>query len=448
MHITTALTLGAALAALGGIAPPAGAQSPSETPGALTLETFTAEVLERSPSLHAATSRIGAAQATAIAAGALPDPRLLLGVTNLPVASPGVADMMTMKQVGLSQTLPYPGKLGLAETAARHATAALEAAHAGARWELIRAANRSWFTLGTIDSRLTLLARRRDAVRAMARAVEAQYEAGQASQAAVWRSRTELARLVEEAATLAEERRGVVATLNALRLRPAGTSIDGAPMPVRLLRAALTDAASLRFAGDSLGAALVDDAIPSASTLFDWAADSNPMIRVHTARIASQDARVALAERASRPDVDLMLMYGQRNDRSDFISASIAIPLAIRSSRVQRRRAEAEALELEAEHDEHRQMVADIAARLVALRATAVAARTRLAVLDHHVLLLGRAALASALAGHRAGDVQFADVLESLTSLFADEERHIEALATFATSIAAIEAIVGREILP
>lgn len=448
MHTITVVTLGAALAALGGIAPPAGAQSPREPSGGLTLEAFTAEVLERSPALHAATGRADAARSVAVAAGALPDPRLQLGVTNLPVASPGVADMMTMKQVGVSQMLPFPGKQRLAATAAGHDAAAREAARAGVHWELVHAASREWFALGAIDSRLTLLVRRRDAVQTMAQAVEAQYRTGEASQAAVWRTRAELGRLVGAAATLAEERRGVVAMLNALRQRPAATAIDSAPIPERLLRTALTDAAALRFTGDSLGATLADEAIPSVAVLLAWANDSNPMIRTHVARIAGQDARVALAERAARPDVELMLMYGQRNDRSDFISATVAIPLAIRSGRVQRQQAEAEALELEAEHHEHAQMVSDIAARLVAYRATAVAARTRLAVLDHHVLPQGRAALASALAGHRAGEVPFADVLEALTALFDDEERHIEALATFATSIAAIEAIVGREILP
>ncbi|HPF61910.1 MAG: TolC family protein [Gemmatimonadetes bacterium] len=447
MHITTRLTLSALVVLLGARPLPVVAQAGVDSTTA-SLDAFTAEVLERSPALHAADHRVAASRATAAATGAPPDPQLRLGVANLPVASPGVADMMTMKEIGIAQRLPFPGKLSLAREAADRAVGVAAAGRDGVVARLIRETREAWYELALIDARLDILTARRDALRAMSRTVEARYESGDGSQAAVWRSRAELSRLVERAADLAEHRRGVVARLNALRQRPAGGPIDSAPMPPRILAAALPSPELLRFAGDSLGAALVDDGIPTPDVLLAWALDSNPMIRGHVARIGGQDARVALAARAGRPDVEVMVMYGQRNDRSDFVSAGVAIPLAIRSGRVQRQLHEAEELELEAEHAEHQQMVADIAAKLAALRAAAVAQRTRLAVLGHHVLPQGRAALASALAGHRAGTVPFIEVIEAVTTLHDDEERHAEALASYATSIAAIEALVGREILP
>jgi len=52
-------------------------------------------------------------------AGAWDDPMLMIGVTNLPTTWSFTEDMMTMKMVGLSQTIPYAGQKDLAAAAAR-----------------------------------------------------------------------------------------------------------------------------------------------------------------------------------------------------------------------------------------------------------------------------------------------------------------------------------------
>lgn len=65
---------------------------------------------QQSPSLAANTARINAAQSTAVAAGALPDPKLVTGLDNYPVTGSErgqlYADFMTMQRVGLMQDVP------------------------------------------------------------------------------------------------------------------------------------------------------------------------------------------------------------------------------------------------------------------------------------------------------------------------------------------------------
>ena len=68
----------------------------------------------RAPTLQARRSQIEAAREEAARAGALPDPRLTFGLTNLPVTGTDAfdlrADDMTMRQVGVMQEFPARAK--------------------------------------------------------------------------------------------------------------------------------------------------------------------------------------------------------------------------------------------------------------------------------------------------------------------------------------------------
>ncbi|MRD48512.1 heavy metal RND transporter [Caenimonas koreensis DSM 17982] len=69
---------------------------------------------EQAPSLLAQRNALAGAQAAQPAAATLPDPRLTLGVDNLPVSGPDrfslTRDFMTMKRVGLMQEVPNRAK--------------------------------------------------------------------------------------------------------------------------------------------------------------------------------------------------------------------------------------------------------------------------------------------------------------------------------------------------
>jgi outer membrane protein TolC len=81
---------------------------------ALTLNDALSVALREAPVLRASTTLTQAAQYATVPAGALPDPKLVLGLDNVPVEgddrfSTG-ADFMTMQRVGLMQEFPNPAK--------------------------------------------------------------------------------------------------------------------------------------------------------------------------------------------------------------------------------------------------------------------------------------------------------------------------------------------------
>src|SRR5882724_8455820 len=78
-----------------------------------------------SADIEAQTAGLEAARSASRAAGALPDPKLALGVDNLPVAGPDQwrvnRDFMTMRKIGVMQDFPS-GSKRQAEAATANAT--------------------------------------------------------------------------------------------------------------------------------------------------------------------------------------------------------------------------------------------------------------------------------------------------------------------------------------
>lgn len=435
-----------AVMALAAISTSIAAQGP--TPPALTLERILAEALAANPGIMAATARVVSERANAAGTGRLPDPHLMIGAMSVRASTLGFSEDMSQKVVGVTQRLPYPGKLALERDAATSRIEAAQAREDDARLMLILEARRAWYDLALVDTLLSITARRRDLRQGMATAAEAGYRAGEVGQEAVWRSRVELARIADEASALVARRQAKVATLNALRGKAPAAPIPRAELPPAIVELATTASAPVAFQGDTFGAMVSDSGIPPLDSMLAWSRRENTMIHAHEARIAAQSARVALARKAALPDFDFSLQYGQRNDRNDLLSASIAIPLALRRGRIQDQRAMAAELELQAEHAEHEQMVLSVADRIATLRSAAVAARTRLVVYDRLILPQGAAALRSALDGMRVGRTPFITVLEAETALYDDHVRYVETLTAFATMIAELDAIIGREVLP
>lgn len=80
----------------------------------LTLEQATRLAREQAPALAAQRNALAGAQAAQPAAATLPDPRLTLGVDNLPLSGADrlslTRDFMTMQRVGLMQEVPNRAK--------------------------------------------------------------------------------------------------------------------------------------------------------------------------------------------------------------------------------------------------------------------------------------------------------------------------------------------------
>jgi outer membrane protein TolC len=411
------------------------------------LDSLERYALRVSPLIHAAQSKLGASRHRAIAAGARPDPMLMAGIENLPLNRE--ADPMTMRMIGIGQTIPYPGKLALRVRAAQRETDAAEAAVDAARRMVVHDVKDAYYELVFLDQAFAVTARSEDVLGTFVQVTEARYGAGVAGQQDVLKARVEAARLSETAASLKEQRRAALARLNAVLDRPSETPVVSPMLSPAIVRAAVGDSTrGVRFASSALGARAADSPLPAVADLQQIAIRQSPEIREHEAMIAVQAARVELARKDVLPDIDVSVRYGQRPGLVDMITASVSIPIPIQRRRKQDQVvAEADA-QLSALHEEHRSKVNEINASVARLVSELERERTQLALYARAIVPQGRAALASATTSYQVGKVEFLSVLDSQSTLFTYETDYYRALSDFAKNLAELERIVGQDVLP
>ncbi|HEX3157353.1 MAG TPA: TolC family protein, partial [Gemmatimonadaceae bacterium] len=202
------------------------------------LDSLVAAATASSPAVRAALARVDAARARVAPAGARPDPMLMAGVQNLPVTAPSFADEMTMKMVGVEQTIPYPGKLGLMTRAAEAEVTAALADLDAARVTVVREIREAYYELAFLNRAVGRAASTQAVLGALIPATEARYAAGTTDQRDVLAARAAATQVAQDAIALAEARRAALARLNAALDRPSETLVEGADIPSGVVRAA------------------------------------------------------------------------------------------------------------------------------------------------------------------------------------------------------------------
>lgn len=412
------------------------------------LDSLIAEALSTSAMLRAEEARVRAARSRVAPAGARPDPMLMAGFRNVPISSPSLSrDEMTMSMVGVGQTIPYPGKLGLRSRAARAESDAAAARSAEARLAVTRQVTEAYYTLAGARLVLDAVTQQQQIAAAIAPAVEARYAAGTASQSDVVTTRSEIALLAQEGAAVAEEERAALGNLNALLDRPADAAIDAA-FPQRVLRAALGDTTRpAPFASAVLGARVTDSPLLPADSIVALAVRRSPRVQEHEAMITAQGAAAELAARDHLPDFDVSLEYGYRAGHADMVSAVVSVPLPLQRSHKQRELVSAARSELEAHEADHHAEITELRRQVARLTSALERSRAQLALSRRSVLPQARAATVSATASYQAGRGEFVALLTTIRSAYAAETQYIRALQEFAVALAELEELAGGEVL-
>ena len=434
--------LAAQTVAAGGKEPNTGAIG---SPG---LGALVAHALEMNPAIRAAADRVEAARARIAPAGVIPDPWVGVGVTNLPLDGAGFNDMMAMKMVGVAQTIPFPGKLGLQRRIAERQFASAEATLAATRLEVGREVKEAYYEAAFLDRALEVLERSHEVLVNFIQVTESRYSVGVGGQQDVLKARVEAARLGEEAVALAEQRRSALAQLNAALNRPSETPVESPEIPSQIALAAVAESpAGIRFVSSALGARAAGSPLPPLAELHETAVRENRELRAHEAMIDAQEAVVALARKEHLPDFDLSLQYGQRNQRPDMVSAMVSMEIPIQKGRKQDLLVKETEAELSALRAEHKAKANAVRARVVDLYTEMERDRAQLALYVKSIIPQGRAALTSATTSFQVGKADFLMVLENQATLYDYETAYFRGLTDFARKLAELEQVVGKDIL-
>ncbi len=259
-----------------------------------TLSRLVAEALERNPEIKAAAHEREAAHHRVRPAGVLDDPMLEAGIVNIPFPATSFRrEDMTMKMLGLSQRLPYPGKRGLREELAGKEAEVIGFGYHETTNRVVREVRTTYVDLSLVLETTRIVERNRFVLEQFLKTAEVRYAVGQATQSDVLKAQTQLSKMVEELIRLDRERPSMQAELErAIARTIRENEIDAAPLAAREV--------SLDFA-----------------SLRERAERSRPQILGLRGTIARAEKAIALARADYYPDFDVKFAYGQRDRMAD-----------------------------------------------------------------------------------------------------------------------------------
>jgi len=393
------------------------------------LAALVAEAAERNPDVQAARREAAAVRSRIAPAGALDDPMLEVGVINVPAESLSLRrEDMTMKMIGLTQRLPYPGKRALRRDLAEKEAEAVEQN----LQELVNRVRRdvkvAYFDLGLTDESLRLAERNRRVLEQFLSIAEARYGVGQSTQADVLKAQTQVSKMLEELIKLGRERPMLEAELNRAAGRGAAVrAVNPGPAHAREVSLRLDELRSIARA-------------------------NRPQLLAQQRMMDRSVRALDLAQKDYYPDFDVRLSYGQRDNyqdmrREDMISFTVAINLPVwRESKRGPRVEEAEAM--------REQASAMYQARLNELDAmlrqqVAAAEQTLKSVRLYETALLPQARLTAeaSLSAYRVGRVDFFTLLDSRMTVFNAEVGYAASIAAYNKALAEVEFLTGAPLL-
>jgi outer membrane protein TolC len=386
----------------------------------LEVEALLGEALERNPRIAAARGRHGAMQERVPQAGALEDPMLGLGVVSLPTSFDFNAEDMTMKELSVSQRLPFPGKLSLRQEAARHEAESASAETDEIANQVVRDVKAAYYDLSHVYRSIEVTRRNQAILEDFAKLARTRYAVGQGIQEDVLRAQVEISKMVDELIMFDQKRRSLAARINFLVGRPPGSPL-GEPADFDFRRLALT----------------IED-------LQQSALEENPSLRGLRKAIAARRSSLELARRDYFPDFGVRLAYGQRDDRLDMLSGMVElnIPLFVKSKQ-ERKVAEALA-ELKMEEAGYENLKNETLYMIADLGSMARRLEQQIDLYRTGIIPQADLQITTAISAYMVDKADFMTLLDSRMRLYRYELTYHQALTDYEKNLALLEAAVGK----
>ncbi len=271
---------------------------------ALTLEQTLALAEREAPALAAQAANLEAARSAAIPAGELPDPRLSLGLRNVPIEGESRLrlgdEAMTMQTIGLMQEVPNRAKRQARVDVAEADLALAEVQQRIARLAVRRQAAEAWIATLSVERKLALFKELYRENRLFARAVEARIAGGGGSAADSVLPR-------QEAALLAEQEDNLLRSQTVARAA---------------LRRWVGEAARQPLSGD--WPRWQDDA-----SHYQYHLQHHPELMAFDPLTRQAEAKVREASADKRPDWNWGVEYGRRESLGDMVSLNFSFDLPL-----------------------------------------------------------------------------------------------------------------------
>jgi outer membrane protein TolC len=377
-----------------------------------SLEPLIREAQERNPDIQAARQRWESSKAVIPQVQTLPDPKVILGYK----------DMTPQQELmyGMSQELPFPGKLRLKGEIASRDAERMELDYLATQLAVIARLKESFYDLHFVHDSIDVLGKTKLLLEEFEDTAQSRYSVGQAAQQDVLRAQTEISRLLARLASLEQKRQSLHADINRILnrlpddpLAPPG-EIDFTP---------------LRHSPAEL------------NTLLEQA---SPLLHGQQKTLERGDRSVALAKREYYPDFELDARGLHDNAmKTDGYQLMLNVKVPLYFASKQRQGVNEAVAGREASFQDLQALRQELLSRIRDNLAQAERAEKLVKLLRDAIIPQSRLTLASAQASYSVGKVDFLTLLNSLLTLQENELEFHSELAEHEKALARLEGIIG-----
>lgn len=394
------------------------------------LEQAVDEALMANPSLAAIEARAKALAEIPAQADSLPDPTLSLNLLNLPLDSFSFTqEGMTQFQVGITQALPYPGKLALRAEAAQHEAGAAVADLDEKRLQLVRDVKTIWWNLFYLDRALEVIGRNQVLLAQFVNVAETRYTVGRGLQQDILLAQVELSKLSDSEIRVQNMRENEAVRLNVLMNRPVDNVIPLSASVDETLRT-----------------------LNSSERLQQQASTARPQLMAQSGRMGAARSRVDLAKEDYAPDFKVGAVYGLRSgsnpdgsSRADFGSFMFSMNLPLYTGSKQDRAVDQRNAEWMQQkyrlHDQRNAVASQVERAMIDYRRAGEQAK----LFQQEIIPQARQTVDAMMAGYQVGKVDFLNLVRSQTTLYNYETQYWKALSAANQAAARLVAAVGEE---
>jgi cobalt-zinc-cadmium efflux system outer membrane protein len=394
---------------------------------ASTLAALVAELDRNNPEIKAARRDVDMRVARIAPAGAPPDPTLSVGYMGglfRPPFFPSASTPGSFRQFGLSQEIPFPGKLGLKSRVAATEADAERWNYENTRRHAIAELKMAYVEYQYASRTLDILERNKERLEQVRQITEALFRVGQGLQQDVLKAQLEISMILERQAMFEQERAVLQAQINGLLFRTPDTPLES----------------TLSF-----------DVVPPASDVEQLRAlvrEHYPALKREERTIDRGQQGLALAKREQLPDFavtvtsqkfvgDMPWMYG--------VDVMVTLPI-FRQRKQQPMVAEAAAV-LESGRQMRDATLSMALAEVTEEHLAETTSRKLADLYSDSVLPQARLSLESSLASYQVGRADFLTVLANFATVLTYEINYEEQSARYLKALARLEPLTGLSLI-
>ena len=394
------------------------------------LQNLINEALKANAEVKQMASLAGAAKETIKPAGALEDPTVSFGMTNIPTDTFALnQDPMTQKMLELSQKFPFPGKRRLRSEVAAEQAKSETLAYKDKANEIRAKVVMSYWNLALAYAGFDIVQKNKQIWEQVVQVTETSYKVGQGMQADVLQAQVELGNYLDRLLQYKQRQESSQADLNALRSQPPQTPV-GRPQPLRPRTFTLK----------------LDDLFAQA--------EARPQLQALKALVAKQQKAVDLAKKEYFPDATVSLGYAFRETlgppvnlkQADMFSGGVMFNLPVwQGSKIKpkiREEQERQTAAKEAVQNTWNQVAAAIKDRYAKLMRLA----QQITLYNQGIIPQARQAAEASLASYQVGSLGFTQLYQNQIAAYNAELTMQEYLKDFEENWAELEWLAGVEL--